>query len=355
MGRPLLWGGAILQNVIAILPAGAWGSALALAASERAATVRLWRRGESWSQSWDRGHSALPGLLLPKNVVACESAAEAVQDASLVVLAPASVALREYCRLIRGDLRPDAVLVTVTKGIEQGSFLRMSQVIAAELPEHATRIVALSGPNFAAEVARGLPTTTVVAHPDQAVAEVARDGLMTSRFRLYINPDQVGVELAGALKNVIALGVGVSDGLGMGDNARAALITRGLTEMARLGTAMGANPLTFAGLAGMGDLVLTCTGDSSRNRRAGLAIGRGQSGREFVEQTHLTVEGIPTTLAAWQLAQKLGVRMPITEQIYRVLYEGLSPVHAVKHLMARERAQEVEEILRQPFPIPKPL
>jgi glycerol-3-phosphate dehydrogenase (NAD(P)+) len=337
---------------IAIVPAGAWGTALALPASEGGRNVRLWRRSSGWTEGWRHGHGALPGLLLPTNVVACEGVADTVAEAGLVILGPASVALRDYCRLVRPHLRSDAILVTVTKGIEPQSLFRMTEVVAAELPEHAGRVVALSGPNFAHEVAAGLPTTTVVACPDPAVAARAQDALMTNRFRVYTNPDVTGVELAGALKNVIALGVGISDGLSMGDNARAALITRGLTEIARLGAALGANPLTFAGLAGMGDLVLTCTGDSSRNRRAGLAIGRGQSGKDFVEQTHLTVEGIPTTLAAWSLGRKLGVRMPITEQIYRVLYEGLSPIEAVRLLMGREKTHEVEEILRQPFTVP---
>lgn len=339
-------------DAIAIVPAGAWGTALALPASKGGRNVRLWRRRSGWTEGWSRGHAALPGLVLPHNVIACESVADTVAEAGLVILGPASVALRDYCRLVRPHLRADAILVTVTKGIEPQSLLRMTEAVAAELPEHADRVVALSGPNFAHEVAAGMPTTTVVACADFAVAARAQDALMTNLFRVYTNPDVTGVELAGALKNVIALGVGISDGLSMGDNARAALITRGLTEMARLGAALGANPLTFAGLAGMGDLVLTCTGDSSRNRRAGLAIGRGQSAKDFVEQTHLTVEGIPTTLAAWSLAQKLGVRMPITEQIYRVLYEGLSPLEAVRLLMGREKTHEVEEILRLPFTVP---
>jgi len=309
----------------------------------------MWRREPGWTRDWDRGHPALPGLCLPENVLACEEAADAVRGASLVILAPASVGLRGTCRLIREHLRPDAVLLSVTKGIEPGTHRRMSEVIAEELPGHAARVAALSGPNFAHEVARGMPTGTVVACPDVAVAQFVQDMLMTPRFRIYTNPDVIGVELAGALKNVMALGVGLSDGLGMGDNARAALITRGLTEIARLGTALGASVLTFAGLAGMGDLVLTCTSDSSRNRRAGLAIGHGQSAARFASESHLTVEGIPTTGAAWALAQELGVSMPITEQIYRILYEGISGVQGMEALMGREKTHEVEEVLRQSF------
>ncbi len=335
-----------MKSKIAIVPAGAWGTALAVPAAEGGRDVRLWRRTPGWTVGWDRGHRALPGLVLPANVRGCEDVAEAVSGADLVVLGPASVALREHCRLIRPYLAPRAVIVSVTKGIEPETHLRMSEVVAQELPEHAGRIVALSGPNFAHEVASGLPTATVVANPNETVAQFAQDLLMTGRFRVYTNPDITGVELGGALKNIIALGVGISDGLGMGDNARAGLITRGLTEMGRLGAALGANLLTFAGLAGMGDLVLTCTGDSSRNRQAGLAIGRGQSATEFVTGTNLTVEGIRTTRAAWTLAKGTGVTMPITEAIYRILYEGLSPVEGTKALMGRAKTHEVEEVTR---------
>jgi len=331
---------------IAIVPAGVWGTALAVPASAGGHDVRLWRADPEWPGRWTRGHQSLPGLSLPENVRPCAAVAEAVSGADLVLLAPASVFVAECARLVAPHLRPDAVLVSVTKGIEPQSHLRMSEVVAREIPTHWGRIAALSGPNFAHEVAAGFPTGTVIASPDVAVAQVAQDGLMTPRFRIYTNTDIVGVELAGSLKNVIALGVGISDGLGMGDNGRAALITRGLAETARLGEALGADARTFAGLAGMGDLVLTCTGDSSRNRRAGLAIGRGQSAEAFVRETQLTVEGVPTTRAAWALAQEQGVRMPITEVIYRVLYEGLSPMAGMEVLMARQKTHEVDE----PFP-----
>jgi len=344
----------VSKRKIAIVPAGAWGTALAVPAAAGGHDVVLWRRDPRWVDAGERNHPALPGLTLPANVRGVAALAEAVCDADLVILAPASVILRETCRSIREYLRPDAVLLSVTKGIDPESHLRMSQVVAEEIPTHGDRVAALSGPNFAHEVARQMPTTTVIACPDLGVAQAAQDLLMTPRFRIYTNPDMIGVELAGALKNVMALGVGLSDGLGMGDNARAALITRGLTEIARLGVTMGANALTFAGLAGMGDLVLTCTSDSSRNRRAGLAIGRGQSATEFAAAGHLTVEGIPTTRAAWTLAQQLEVSMPITEQIYRVLYEGLPGVQGMENLMGREKTHEVEEILRQSFTVEFP-
>jgi len=336
---------------IAILPAGMWGTALAVPAAAGGNVVRLWRRTPGWTERWNRGHPALPGLRLPGNVEACERLADAVAEADLVVLSPASAGLRDICRLVGPHLRSDAVIVTVTKFIEPETHLLVHQVVGEELPQYRERTVALSGPNFAHEVAAGLPTGSVAACPDLTLADQVQAALMTDRFRVYTNPDLAGVELAGALKNVIALGVGISDGLRMGDNARAALITRGLVEMARLGRAMGANPLTFAGLSGMGDLVLTCTGDSSRNRRAGLAIGSGKSAAEFVAETGLTVEGIGTTRAAWQLARKLGVRMPITEAIYHVLYEGLAPLDAMERLMARPRAHELEEVAEVEGPI----
>lgn len=334
---------------VAIVPAGAWGTALAVPAAANGHDVRLWRRAQGWPEGWDRGHKALPGLALPENVRGCSSVEEAVSGAALVILGPASVALREHCALIKPFLRADAVIVVITKGLEPETHLRVSEVVAQELPAHAGRIVALSGPNFAHEVAAGLPTGTVVACADLAVAELAQDALMSARFRIYTNPDMIGVELAGALKNVMALGVGISDGLGFGDNARAALITRGLTEMGRLGTVMGANVLTFAGLAGMGDLVLTCTSDSSRNRQAGLAIGRGEDVSRWVGQTSLTVEGVRTTRAAWELAREAGVQLPITEVIYAVLYEDLSPMEGMKRLMGRQKTHELEELLRNPL------
>lgn len=330
---------------ISIVSAGAWGTALAVPAAEGGHEVRLWRRTPGWVRDWDRGHRALPGLTLPANVHPHEDLAEALDGADLVILGSTSAGLRDHSRAVRPYLGPRTLLVGLAKGIEAESHLRMSEVIASELPDHHDMIAALSGPNFAHEVAAGKPTTTVVAARQTGVAKVVQDALMTQHFRIYTNPDLVGVELGGALKNIVALGVGICDGLGLGDNARAALITRGLTEMARLGTTMGANALTFAGLAGMGDLVLTCTSESSRNRRAGLAIGRGQSAREFVQETHLTVEGIPTTRAAWTLAQKLGVRMPITETIYRILYENLSPLEGTRTLMGRQKTNEVEEVI----------
>jgi glycerol-3-phosphate dehydrogenase (NAD(P)+) len=328
---------------IAVVPAGVWGTALALPASSAGNPVVLWRPEPGWAKAFTGGHPKLPGLQLPPNVTATDDLAAAVGEADLVILAPATVILREVCQQLRPLLKPDAVLLSVSKGLEPETFLRVSEVIAEEIPTHAGRIASLSGPNFAHEVARGLPTGSVIAAPDESIARFARDLMTSPRFRIYTNTDQIGVELAGALKNVIALGTGISDGLGMGDNARASLITRGLTEIGRLGEKMGANLMTFAGLAGMGDLVLTCTGDSSRNRQAGLAIGRGQSPEAFLAETGLTVEGIRTAKAAKAMAERLGVEMPITEAIYRVIYEGADPLAALDSLMGRQMKSEYAE------------
>lgn len=325
---------------IAVVPAGVWGTALALPASSSGNPVVLWRREPGWEDGFQGGHEKLPGLKLPANVTATSDLTAAVGEADLIILAPATVILRDVCRQLKELLKPEAVILTVSKGLEPETFLRVSEIVAEEIPTHAGRIASLSGPNFAHEVAQGLPTGSVIAAPDESIACFARDLMSSPRFRIYTNPDQIGVELAGALKNVIALGTGISDGLKMGDNARASLITRGLTEIGRLGEALGANLMTFAGLAGMGDLVLTCTGDSSRNRQTGLAIGRGKSPEEFLAETGLTVEGIRTAKAAKAMAERVGIEMPITEAIYRVIYEGAEPLAAMDSLMARQKKSE---------------
>jgi glycerol-3-phosphate dehydrogenase (NAD(P)+) len=332
---------------IAIVPAGAWGTALAATAAAGGHRVRLWRRQAAARPPV--GHPALPGLQLPENADLASTVAEAADGADLVVVSPSSDGLREVCRLLRPHLSPHAVLLSVAKGLEPGTLLRMSEVIAAEIPEAAGRVAALSGPNFALEVARGIPTGTVIAAADSRVAEFAQDLLMSRWFRVYTNPDVVGVELGGALKNVVALGVGIGIGLGMGHNTTALLITRGLSEIARLGKAMGGHNRTFAGLSGLGDLVLTCTGELSRNRKAGIALGRGAALAEAVGGA--TVEGVRTTQAAWQLAERHQVEMPVTEQLYRVLFEGVDAPLALQALMTR---QKKGELLQEEVALPVP-
>lgn len=335
------------MTTVAVIPAGQWGTALAIPAADNGHAVRLWSRRQGWADAVNASRQNLPYLpdvTLPENVTAHAELATALAGADLVILASASHALREVCRQIRPLLEPRTLLLSVVKGIEPGTHLRYSEVIAQEIPEATARIAVLSGPNFAVEVARRMPTGTVVSSQDLTVAERVQQWLMTPRFRVYTNGDLIGVELAGALKNVMAIGVGMSEGLEMGYNANATLLTRGIREMARVGTALGANAMTFAGLAGIGDLVLTCTGLYSRNRRCGVALGRGQSLTAFLAEQKVTVEGVPTARAAMELARAASVDMPITEQIYRVLYEGLDPRAGVIALMGRGRTHEMEDL-----------
>jgi glycerol-3-phosphate dehydrogenase (NAD(P)+) len=269
------------------------------------------------------------------------SLVEAVSGRPLVVLVSPSQVLRQVVEQLRAHLEANCLLVSAAKGIENDSLLLMSEVLEEVLGTGiAKRCAYLSGPSFAREVAAELPTAVAVAACDSEVAGTVQQLFHTDYFRIYTNLDVIGTELGGALKNVIALAAGVSDGLGFGHNARAALITRGLVEMARLGMAKGAQAETFAGLAGMGDLVLTCTGDLSRNRSVGMELGRGRSLDEILAGMHMVAEGVKTTLSAYQLAQRLGVVMPITEQMYRILYEGKPPRQAVGELMMRQQRAE---------------
>lgn len=327
---------------VAIVPAGQWGTALAVPLADNGHQVTLWFRqpGEAAAFQQTRENARrLAGVRFPASVQAASDLAAAVAGADLVVLGPASPGLRELAGRLAPLLAPAAAVVCITKGLEPDTDLRMSQVILAVDPALAPRLAVLSGPNFAVEVARRLPTATVVAAASAAVAEFVQGALATPHFRPYTHHDVTGVELGGALKNVIAIGVGIADGMGMGDNARAALITRGIAEISRLGVALGADAMTFAGLSGIGDLVLTCTGDQSRNRQAGLAIGRGAP-PAAVLAAGKTIEGAPTARAALDLARRLGVAMPITEQIAAVLFAGLDPRQAVQRLMTREATEE---------------
>ncbi|OUM92992.1 MAG: glycerol-3-phosphate dehydrogenase [Firmicutes bacterium ZCTH02-B6] len=336
---------------VAIVPAGQWGTALAVPLARRGHEVRLWfrsQRGAEDFQARRENAARLPWVKFPDNVTGTADLSEALDEADMVVLAPASSGLQAICRAVAPLLNRNAILLSAVKALffdgkdissPDGAALA-SGVIAEELPDAARRLAVLSGPNFALEVARELPAGTVVASRDEQVARTVQDVLHTARFRVWISTDVTGVELGGALKNVIAIAAGLSDGLGMGHNARAALITRGLAEIGRLGAAMGADPLTFAGMSGLGDLVLTCTSDLSRNRRAGIAIAQGKTVGEAVAAIGSTVEGIPTTRAAHTLAEKYGVEMPITAEVYRVLYEGERPEVGMERLMTRAPTTE---------------
>ncbi|KYZ77461.1 glycerol-3-phosphate dehydrogenase [Anaerosporomusa subterranea] len=331
-----------------VIGAGSWGTALArmLAQKYPQDTVTLWaRRPEAVeSMTVNRQNDAyLPGVLLPESLAFTYDLA-VTRDADVIVLAVPSHAVRQTAAALASYVSSDTIIVSATKGLEQGSLKRMSQVIGEELPSLASQIAILTGPNHAEEVSREHPSATVVAAPTKAVAEYVQDLFILPYFRVYTNPDVIGVELGGALKNIIALSAGIATGLGFGDNTKAALMTRGLAEITRLGVAMNANALTFAGLSGIGDLVVTCTSSHSRNHRAGVQIGQGKTASEVQAATSMVIESIRTTQAAYQLAQHHAVSMPITTAAYQVLYEAKHPKEAVLELMTRGRTHEVEEL-----------
>lgn len=340
---------------IAILGTGAWGTTLArLIATERARAASAAGRGAGkpvalWDHQPERAaeierlrenRAYLPGVSLPENLRAIGDLAEAVRGCGLVLMVTPAQRARANARELAPHLAPGAVVVCGSKGLELGTRRRMSEVLAEELPA-GTPLVALSGPNLAGEIARELPAAAVVASSDLAAAEAARSALSTPRFRVYTSDDVVGVELGGALKNIIALGVGISDGLGYGDNAKASFMTRALAEIARVALAAGANPLTLAGLAGLGDLIATCSSPLSRNRTLGLELARGRTLDEVLAERKTVAEGVWTTRAALELARDLGVEMPITEQIAKVLFEGKDVRVAVAELMLREPRREL--------------
>lgn len=323
---------------IMVAGSGGWGTALAMLLLRNGNDVTLWSYCAAESEQLAATHKNpfLPGVTLPESMKFTADASLA-KDADLVVFASPSFAVRATARTFAPHLRADTILVSVTKGIERDSGLRMSELVAAET---GRTVVALSGPSHAEEVSRGIPTGVVAACPDKALAEKVQQVFVYERLRVYTSPDVVGVELGAAHKNVIALCAGICDGMGYGDNTKALLMTRGLAELARLGMALGAHRETFAGLAGVGDLIVTCTSMHSRNRRAGILIGKGVPVDEAMQQVGAVVEGYYAAEAAWLLAQKHGVEMPITEAAYQVLYCGRDPREAVNGLMLRQQTAE---------------
>ena len=331
---------------VGVVGAGSFGTCLSILMAERGHAVSLWARDPSVAEAIHR-HQRNPRYLtehrIPETVHATDRLEEVVAEKDLVISVVPSHAVRETWARAAAATSPETLIVSGSKGIEIGSGLLVSGVFEEVLPaEFHPRLVSLSGPSFAREIARGLPTAVSLACSQDAFGVAAQSLLSSPRFRCYTNADVVGVELGGALKNVIAIAVGICDGLDSGLNARAALITRGLAEITRLGVKMGANPLTFLGLSGLGDLVLTCTGDLSRNRRVGIAIGRGEPLEDVLAGLHQVAEGVKTTRSAYELAQKHGVELPITEQVYRVLYEGRDPREAGVALMTRQLRAETE-------------
>jgi glycerol-3-phosphate dehydrogenase (NAD(P)+) len=330
-----------------IVGAGSWGTALANLLAEKGMPTAIWaREPEVVSTITAERENALflPGVRLAESLVATGNLTEALAAAGTVVNAVPTQFIRSTYEPIAGEVRGDHLLITVSKGIEVGTLLTSSEIFADVVggdPAHA--ITALSGPSFAREVAARHPTAVVAASRSIAHARTVRDLFSTPAFRVYSSDDLLSVELGGALKNVVAIAAGIVEGLRYGSNTTAALIARGLAEIARLGAARGGNPLTFAGLSGIGDLVLTCTGELSRNRAVGQQLGRRRPLDQILSEMNMVAEGVETTLAAHSLAEQLGVDMPITEQVYRVLYEGKDPAAVAAELMARELKDERED------------
>lgn len=327
---------------ICIIGSGSWGTALGKLLFENNNEVIIWSRNEEEVNSINLEHKLeryLPGVDIPNGLKATNDLEEAIKDSKIVVLAVPSVAVRECSRNISRYLT-DQIVVNVAKGFEKGTKKRLSEVMKEELPT-GQRIAVLSGPSHAEEVARRLPTVVAVCSDDEETRNIVCSAFMNEYFRVYSNSDLVGVEVGGAVKNVIALCAGISDGLGFGDNAKAGLITRGLAEIMRLGMAMGGKIESFYGLTGIGDLVVTCASKHSRNHRAGEYIGQGLSMQEAVEKVNMVVEGINAAKAVRDLGKEYGVEMPITEQACNVLFEGKDPKTAVLELMGRDRKKEI--------------
>lgn len=322
---------------IGILGAGSWGTALAFLLGKKGEDVLIWARRKEiadWINDRNENRFYLPGILLPPNIRATIEIEEAVEGKDVIVLAVPSFAMREVVeRLSQCDIG-SAIVVSAAKGLEEESGKRMSEVILEIMPSLKERLLVLSGPNLAGEIVREIPTTSVVAG-EESLSSLVQELFATHYFRVYRNEDIIGVELGGALKNIIAIGAGINDGLGFGDNTKSALMTRGLAEMIRLGLRLGASLQTFFGLAGLGDLVATCASPLSRNRRLGELIAKGRSLEEAKREIGQVAEGEPTTRAAYNLAMSLGVEMPITCEVYNVLFKGKDPRQAVIDLMTR--------------------
>lgn len=326
----------------AVIGSGGWGTALAIALYRNGHDTVLWSHSSEKAAevAQKRENPMLPGITIPVGLTITGDD-RCVEGCDLVVIASPSVHIRSVCRRVAPWLDENAVMVSVTKGIEPDTFLRMSQIVEEETNR---RVVALTGPSHAEEVARQIPTGCLAACADKALAEMVQDAFMSETFRIYTSPDVVGAELGGAVKNVIALCAGAIDGLGYGDNTLAMLMTRGLTELARLGISLGAKRDTFAGLAGIGDLIVTCTSSHSRNRRAGVLLGKGMTPQEALSAAGGAVEGYYAAGSVYALAQKTGVEMPIVEAAYQVMYQGICASDAVNQLLHRQRRPEQDSV-----------
>lgn len=329
---------------ITILGGGSWGIAIAVLLHKNGHEITIWSALEAEVEMLKEKHEhkMLPGVRLPEDMVFTADDKEAVEGSDLLVMAVASSYTRSTANRISSLVAQDQKLLNVAKGIEERTLMTLSEIIEQEIPQ--ADVAVMSGPSHAEEVGRGMPTSIVVGAKSKATAEYIQNLFMNEVFRVYISPDVLGMELGGSLKNVVALAAGIADGLGYGDNTKAALITRGITEIARLGVAMGGKFETFCGLTGIGDLIVTCASMHSRNRRAGILIGQGKSYEEAMAEVQMVVEGVYSAKAAMELAEKYQIQMPIIEQVNKVLFEGKSAAQAVKELMLRDKKEEVLDI-----------
>ncbi|WP_312043160.1 NAD(P)H-dependent glycerol-3-phosphate dehydrogenase [Anaerotignum sp.] len=326
---------------VAVIGSGSWGTALAVMLQKHGHDVVIWSRRQNAVEQMQKereNKEYLPGVILPEGLKFTAERENAVKDAEIIILSVPSKAVRQTAMDFAPHFKPNQVLVNVAKGLEENSLKRLSQVIQECVPQ--CQVCVLSGPSHAEEVAREIPTTCLIASENAETAKMVQGEFMNPRFRLYTNTDMVGVEMGAALKNVMALAAGISDGLGFGDNTKAAIMTRGIAEMSRLGIEMGGKLETFAGLSGIGDLIVTCTSMHSRNRRAGILLGQGKSLAETLAEIKMVVEGVNTVEAAYTLAKEHNVEMPITNAIYEVLFQGKNAEQAVLDLMSRDGKAE---------------
>lgn len=330
---------------IGVIGSGTWGTALAVLLAAKGHQVTIWSaiEKEVESLSKERSHPNLPGVTISDTILITGDLGTAMGEKDLLVSAVPSIFVRPTVAKMKAFLKPGQVIVNVAKGIEETTLMTLSQVIEDELP--GADVAVLSGPSHAEEVSRGLPTTCVAGARSKKTAEWVQDVFMNEVFRVYTSPDVLGIELGGSLKNVIALAAGIADGLGYGDNTKAALITRGIAEITRLGIAMGGKAPTFGGLTGIGDLIVTCASMHSRNRRAGILIGQGMTMEQAMDRVHMVVEGVHSAKAALALAERYQQSMPIVEQVNQVLFAGKSPREAVNDLMLRDKRREASDLL----------
>lgn len=327
---------------IAFLGGGSFGTALSIMLAKKGVSVKIWDRSKSVVDDINvkrENIKYLHGAVIPVGVEASTDIEGVVRDSEYIVLAVPSHVVRKLCKDIKEVVNKNQIIISIAKGIEEGTGKRLSEVISEEL--HDNPVVILSGPSHAEEVSQDIPTTVVVTSENMEYAEKVQDLFMTNKFRVYTNEDIIGVEIGGAVKNIIALAAGVSDGIGYGDNTKAALMTRGISEIVRIGTRLGGKKETFAGLTGIGDLIVTCTSMHSRNRRAGILIGKGFSAEEATKEIGMVVEGIKACKAFYELKQRLEVSMPITDILYKVIFEGKEPKYGVYELMTRDKKDEV--------------